>query len=123
MTASQTRPIFSIAQRLVQMWSTIEQELAQLRVLRLRRERVCAYLRTPGCNLVLGTAHLQRIDEARREHIARLRVCRCDAWTLVADLNRQPAPNASTSDMSPSRSAHDSPALGTRRPRVRWIAS
>jgi hypothetical protein len=123
MSAYQTRPIFVIAQRLVQIWSAIEQELAELRALRVRRERVCVYLRTPGCNLVLGMVQLRRVDEARRNHLARLRARRRDAWTLVASVNHELGPDAGPRQTGVrSRSTAASAASVAREPKIRSYA-
>ena len=88
------RPIFLVADRLVQLWSSNEQEFAELRALRLKMARTRAYLASPGCNRLLGDANLERLETLHREHLARLRANRRAAWELVAELGAELAPHA-----------------------------
>jgi hypothetical protein len=69
---SQERSIFVIAERLVQIWSSNEREIADLRTLRQREQRVRAYMSSPRSNLALGHACLERLEQAYKHHLARL---------------------------------------------------
>ena len=73
---SSPRPIFLVADRLVQIWSSNEREFAELRALRLKVAQTRAYLASPGCNRLLGHACLERLETLRRKHLARLRANR-----------------------------------------------
>jgi len=86
---SSPRPIFLVADRLVQIWSSNEREFAELRALRLKVAQTRAYLASPGCNRLLGHACLERLETLRRKHLAGLRANRRAAWELMAELGAE----------------------------------
>ena len=86
---SAPRPIFLVADRLVQIWSSNEREFAELRALRLKVAQTRAYLASPGCNRLLGHACLERLETLRRKHLAGLRANRRAAWELLAELGAE----------------------------------
>ena len=91
---SSPRPIFLVADRLVQIWSSNEREFAELRALRLKVAQTRAYLASPGCNRLLGHACLERLETLHRKHLARLRANRRAAWKLMAELGAELPPPA-----------------------------
>ena len=86
---SSPRPIFLVADRLVQIWSSNEREFIELRALRLKVARARAYLASPGCNRLLGQACLERLETLRWTHLKRLRTNRHAAWELLAELGAE----------------------------------
>ena len=104
---SSPRPIFLVADRLVQIWSSNEREFAELRALRLKMARTRAYLASPGCNRLLGHACLERLETLRRKHLARLRANRRAAWELMAELGAELAPPAEPQSLWISGRARD----------------
>lgn len=89
---SPPRPIFLMAEELVQIWSSNERIFAVLRGLRMKRVRARAYLASPGCNRLLGHAYLERLETSRRQHMEQLRANRHAAWSLVSKLGSEFAP-------------------------------
>lgn len=85
------RPIFSIAERLVQIWIANEQELEGLRKLRLRQRRVRAYANGPHAGALLAGALLARIDDQICKACARLGANDREARRLLAELRRSRA--------------------------------
>lgn len=104
---SSLRPIFLVADRLVQIWSSNEREFAELRALRLKMARTRAYLASAGCNRLLGHACLERLETLRRKHLARLRANRRAAWELMAELGAELAPPAEPQSLWISGRARD----------------
>jgi hypothetical protein len=94
LSLSSPRPIFKSAERLVQIWSSNEREIIELRVLRLKAARARAYLLSPGCNRLLGRACLQRLETQRHEHLARLRGNHQAACELMAEVGAEQARQA-----------------------------
>ena len=118
MTESPKRPIFLLAEQLVQTWIRNERDLAQLERLRMRSERARAYMRSTGSQSALVMVYLERLNEARRDCLIRLRSSRRQALVLLAradvelksgDLTgRCPVPSrpaSSSSSRSPDQSA------------------
>ena len=108
---SSPRPIFLVAERLVQIWSCNEREFMELRATRLNAARARAYLASPGCNRLLGQACLKRLETQRQEHLARLRANRraaCEFW-----------PN-SVPETSGTRRAQSLLVLGSSRRRLEF---
>jgi hypothetical protein len=105
---SSPRSIFLVAERLVQIWSSNEQEFAELRALRIKMQRTRAYLASPGCHQLLGRAYLERMEKAHREHLARLRANRREAWELVARLNAELGPEPKHRSLGTSSQAANS---------------
>ena len=64
---SPDRSIFVNAERLVQVWSSRERQIAELSVSRRNMERACVYLARPACNEALGFACLENRCEGARE--------------------------------------------------------
>ena len=112
---SSPRPIFLVADRLVQIWSSNEQEFAELRALRLKMAQTRAYLASPGCNRLLGNACLERLETLHRKHLARLRANRRAAWELMAELGADLTPQAETESLWSSGRARDSCIPDSRR--------
>jgi hypothetical protein len=112
---SSPRPIFLVADRLVQIWSSNEQELAELRALRVKMAQTRAYLASPGCNRLLGNACLERLETLHRKHLARLRANRRAAWELVAELGAELAPQAGPQSLWTSGRAGASCIADSRR--------
>jgi hypothetical protein len=104
---SSPRSIFLAAERLVQIWSSNEQEFAELRALRFKIQRTRAYLASPGCHQLLGRAYLERMEKAHRTHLARLRANRREAWELVARLNAAFGPEPKLGPLRTTRQATD----------------
>ena len=92
------RPIFLAAVKLVQIWSSNEQALSELKELRQKIEKTRAYLASPGCHRHLAEAYLQRLQKAEKENLAALRENHRSAWELMARLNvefeSQPGPDS-----------------------------
>ena len=86
---SSPRPIFLVAERLVQIWSSNEREFVELRALRIKVAGARAYLASPGCNRLLGHACLEHLETLRRNHLAMLRANRLAAWELMAELGAE----------------------------------
>lgn len=84
MTTSDPRPIFVLAEQLVQAWVRNASVLDELERLRQRRKRVLAYLLKPGFNSRLALAYVERIEQAQREQLARLRAARRETLDLLA---------------------------------------
>ena len=112
---SSRRPIFLVADRLVQIWSSNEQEFAELRAIRLKMAQTRAYLASPGCNRLLGNACLERLETLHRKHLARLRANRRAAWELMAELGADLTPQAETESLWSSGRARDSCIPDSRR--------
>jgi hypothetical protein len=112
---SSARPIFLVADRLVQIWSSNEQEFAELRALRVKTAQTRAYLASPGCNRLLGNACLERLETLHRKHLARLRANRRAAWELMAELGAELAPQAEPQSLWTSGRAGDSWIPDSRR--------
>jgi hypothetical protein len=74
---SPDRSIFVNAERLVQVWSSRQRQIAELSVSRRKMERACAYLARPACNPALGFACL---ESAVRAHARRLEQLRESRW-------------------------------------------
>ncbi len=120
---SSPRPIFLVADRLVQIWSSNEQEFAELRALRLKMAQTHAYLASPGCNRLLGNACLERLETLHRKHLARLRANRRAAWELMAELGADLTPQADTESLWSSGRARDSCIPDSRRQTTQcWYA-
>jgi len=120
---SSPRPIFLVADRLVQIWSSNEQEFAELRALRLKTAQTRAYLASPGCNRLLGNACLERLETLHRKHLARLRANRRAAWELMAELSAELAPQAETQSLWNSGRARESCSPDSRRQTTQcWYA-
>jgi hypothetical protein len=105
---SSPRPIFLVAERLVQIWSSNEREFIELRALRLKVARARAYLVSPGCNRLLGQACLERLETLRRNHLDRLRANRRAAWELMAEFGTEPPRQAESQSLWTSGRAGDS---------------
>jgi hypothetical protein len=117
------RPIFLVADRLVQIWSSNEQEFAELRALRLKTAQTRAYLASPGCNRLLGNACLERLETLHRKHLARLRANRREAWELMAELGAELSPQAQTQSLWNSGRARESCSPDSRRQTTQcWYA-
>jgi hypothetical protein len=112
---STPRPIFLVADRLVQIWSSNEQEFAELRALRLKMVQTRAYQASAGCNRLLGNACLERLETLHRKHLARLRANRRTAWELMAELGAELAPQAEPQSLWTSDRATDSCVADSRR--------
>ena len=112
---SSARPIFLVADRLVQIWSSNEREFAGLRALRVKMAQTRAYLASPGCNRLLGNACLERLEMLHRKHLARLRANRRAAWELIAELGAELAPQAEHQPLWSSGRARDSRIPDLRR--------
>jgi hypothetical protein len=84
MITPKSRPIFVIAEQLVQTWIRNEAELAELETLRTRKERANAYMRATGSHSRLALAYLERVESAQRDHLLRLRAGRRTALVLMA---------------------------------------
>jgi hypothetical protein len=112
---SSPRPIFLVADRLVQIWSSTEQEFAELRALRLKMAQTRAYLASPDCNRLLGNACLERLETLHRKHLARLRANRRAAWELMAELGADLTPQAEPQSLWNSGRAMDSCITDSRR--------
>ncbi len=113
--ASPPRPIFLMAEELVQIWSSNERIFAVLRGLRMKRIRARAYLASPGCNRLLGHAYLERLETSRRQHIEQLRANRHAAWTLVSKFGSEFAPQSDLHCLGTSGSANQSCAANSQR--------
>jgi hypothetical protein len=85
------RPIFVVADRLVQIWLSNEQALNELPSLLRRRDSVRSYLSSPGCNPELGRTCLNRIEKSVQELRARLHANDLEVRELDACLDQ---PNA-----------------------------
>jgi hypothetical protein len=85
----QARSIFVIAERLVQIWCSNERELAELRTLRQKEQRVRAYLSSPQSNPALGHACLERLEKAYENHLARLCENRRELSGLLPQLDAE----------------------------------
>jgi hypothetical protein len=83
------RPIFVIAERLVQVWSSRERQIAELGVSRKKMERACVYLTKPACNQALGLAALEIAVKAHAKCLERLRASRREAHELVHRLDAE----------------------------------
>jgi len=105
---SSPRPIFLVADRLVQIWSSNEQEFAELRALRLKMAQSHAYLASQGCNHLLGNACLERLVTLHRKHLAWLRANRRAAWESLAEPGANLTPEAATRSLGSSGRAGDS---------------
>jgi len=112
---SSPRPIFLVADRLVQIWSSNEQEFIELRALRLKMAQTRAYLAYPGCNRLLGNACLERLETLHRKHLVRLRANRRAAWELMAELGADLAPQGETQSLWSSRRGRESCSPDSRR--------
>jgi len=112
---SSPRPIFLVADRLVQIWSSNEQEFAELRALRLKMAQTRAYLASPGCNRLLGNACLERLETLHRKNLSRLRANRRAAWELMAELGAELTPRTETQSVWSSGRARESFSADSRR--------
>jgi hypothetical protein len=92
---SPDRSIFMNAERLVQVWSSRQRQIAELRVARRNMERACVYLARPDCNQALGFACLENAVKAQARCLERLLASRSEARKLVHgfDVNRGPGRN------------------------------
>ena len=88
----QARSIFVIAERLVQIWCSNEQELAELRALGQRKQRVRAYMSSPRSNPELGHVCLERLEKACETHLARLSDNRLELSRLLPLLDAELGP-------------------------------
>ncbi len=123
MTKPKNRPIFVLADQLVQTWIRNDADLAKLEELRRRRERGHAYMREPGCNWRLATAYLERVEEAKRVHLFRLRAGRRKALELMARATRElESGKATRAAGSSARSATSCSAPPIHQPKVRKYA-
>ena len=84
MATRRSRPIFVLAEELVQTWIRNEAELTELETLRKRKERVHAYMRATGSRPRLALAYLDRVENAQRDQLIRLRASRRTALSLMA---------------------------------------
>jgi hypothetical protein len=84
MITPQERPIFVLADQLVQTWLRNGANLLELVKLRRRSDRARAYTRAHGTSSVLAQVYLARAEEARRQRLARLRNGRREAIVLLA---------------------------------------
>lgn len=89
------RSNFLLTEQLVQIWSSNERDLAELRGLRFKAAQARAYLASPGCNRSLGLSYLERLETTRRIHLARLRANRRSAWQLLSQLDHKLPPSVS----------------------------
>ncbi len=112
---SSPRPIFLLADRLVQIWSSNEQEFAELRGLRLKMAQTRAYLASANCNRMLGNTCLERLETLHRKHLARLRANRRAAWESMSELGANLTPEAATQPLWSSGRAGDSSIPDSRR--------
>src|SRR5438309_6173083 len=80
---SPDRSIFVNAERLVQVWSSRERQIAELSVSRRNMERACVYLARPTCNQALGFAALEIAVKAHARRLERLRASRSQVRKLV----------------------------------------
>jgi hypothetical protein len=103
--------LLNLAGQLFQIWLEDEREFAALRLLRVRMDRVCSYLKRVGCNEVLGRAQLDRTQRAYREHRAHLRGNRRQAWALVSRLNALLGPPTTSDSREAPFSAVDLASL------------
>jgi hypothetical protein len=94
-TQSPNRSIFVNAERLVQVWSSRQRQIAELSVSRRNMERACVYLARPACNQALGFAALEIAVKAHARSLERLRASRSRARNLVhrVDANLGPGRN------------------------------
>jgi hypothetical protein len=94
-TQSPNRSIFMNVERLVQVWSSRERQIAELSVSRRNIERACVYLARPACNQALGSAALEIAVKAHARGLERLRASRSEARKLVhrVDANLGPGRN------------------------------
>ena len=92
---SPDRSIFVNAERLVQVWSSRQRQLAELSVSRRNMERACVYLARPACNEALGFACLENAAKAHARCLEQLRASRREARKLVHrfDANLGPGRN------------------------------
>jgi hypothetical protein len=83
------------AERLVQVWSNRERQIAELSISRKKIERACVYLARPACNEALGFACLEAAVKAHARCLERLRASRSEARKLVHrfDANLGPGRN------------------------------
>jgi hypothetical protein len=89
------RSIFVNAERLVQVWSRRQRQIAELSISRRNMERACAYLARPACNQALGFAALEIAVRAHARTLGRLRASQSEARKLVhrVDTNLGPGQN------------------------------
>jgi hypothetical protein len=80
---SADRPIFVNAERLVQVWSRRERQIAELSVSRRNMERACVFLAKPACNQALGFACLEFAVKAHARCLEQLRTSRREARKLI----------------------------------------
>ena len=96
MTKPKKRPIFVLAEQLVQTWLRNETDVAELERLRGESARANAYMQKPDCNKALAMAYLDRVAEARRNCLLHLRSCRHDVLALIARASAELASENST---------------------------
>jgi hypothetical protein len=80
---SADRSIFVNAERLVQVWSRRERQIAELSVSRRNMERACVFLARPTCSHALGFACLEIAVKAHARCLEQLRASRREARKLV----------------------------------------
>ncbi|WP_165226805.1 hypothetical protein [Aquisphaera insulae] len=97
-----SRPIFAVAERLVEIWSRNRRALATLKTLEHRADRVRIYMEGAEANLELARACLVRIREQRREQFAVLRTGHHDALKVFEFLKGLESSAAVRSEASPS---------------------
>jgi hypothetical protein len=83
------RSIFVLAERLVQVWSSRQLQIAELSVSRRNMERACVYLAKPACNQALGLAALEIAVKAHAKCLERVRAGRREAHKLVHRLDAE----------------------------------
>ena len=86
-TQNPDRSIFMNAERLVQVWSSRQRQIAELSVSRRKMERACVYLASPSCNQALGFACLEFAVKAHARCLEQLRASRREARKLVHRLD------------------------------------
>lgn len=97
------RSIFVIAERLVQIWCSNERDLAELRSLRLKKQRLCAYLSSSDASTALGDACLEKLENAYELHLARLEENRLELSRLLPKLDGKCT--ASSRPLGPEKAA------------------
>jgi hypothetical protein len=83
------RPIFVLAERLVQIRSKIERLLTELRVYRMRIDHTRAYLSSPWAHDTLARAYLEVLTATHERHLRQLRHHRRQAWRIADELNTE----------------------------------
>ena len=87
--------IFVKAERLVQVWSCRERQIAELNITRRNMERACVYLATPACNETLGFACLEKAAKAHAKSLDLLRANRGQARKLARRIDADSGPGHS----------------------------